>query len=286
MIAPTFRHVDIAVPITRVAMAVLAVGALLPSTAFGQTEPSASDSGTWRYAFTVYGYVPSIAGSTVFPVDTGSSVEVSAKQILDRLKMTAMASFEANNGTWGVATDLVYVDFGYGKSNSRDFVLGNAGIPAGTAADLDWDFKATLLTVAGEYRLRTDPAWTADLLAGVRLLDMSQRLNWTISGNLGPIAPTSRTGSSKASQNVVDAIVGIKARYEFGVDREWSLPMYADVGTGGSASTFQLAAGVGYQFSWGEVAGMWRYIDYRTKSGRAIKDVSFNGPQVGAVFRW
>jgi hypothetical protein len=53
-----------------------------------------------------------------------------------------------------------------------------------------------------------------------------------------------------------------------------------------AASTFQLAAGVGYQFSWGEVAGMWRYIDYRTKSGRAIKDVSFNGPQVGAVFRW
>ena len=286
MITTTFRHAGIAAQITRVAMAVLAVGALLPSTAIGQTEPSASASGPWRYAFTVYGYLPSIGGSTVFPVDTGSSVEVSARQILDRLKMTAMASFEANNGTWGITTDLVYVDFGYPKSNSRDFLLGNAGIPAGTSANLDWDFKATLLTVAGEYRLRTDPAWTADLLAGVRLLDMSQRLNWSISGNLGPIAPASRTGSSQASQNVVDAIVGIKARYEFGGDREWSLPLYADVGTGGSASTLQLAAGVGYQFSWGELAGMWRYIDYRTKSGRAIKDVSFNGPQVAAVFRW
>jgi hypothetical protein len=282
----SLMRAGIAGQIARVAMAAFAVGALLPSTAIGQTESYGSASSPWRYAFTVYGYLPSIAGSTKFPVDTGSSVDVSAKEILDRLKMAAMGSFEAHNGTWGISTDLVYVDFGKTNSGSRDFTLGGTGIPAGTSASLGWDLKATLLTVAGEYRLKTDPAWTADLLGGVRLLNLREHLNWSIAGNLGPIAPASRTGSSDVSQNVVDAIVGIKARYVFGSNREWSVPLYADVGTGGSASTSQFAAGIGYRFSWGELTGMWRYIGYRAKSGQAVNDLTLSGPQIAAVFRW
>ena len=40
------------------------------------------------------------------------------------------------------------------------------------------------------------------------------------------------------------------------------------------------------KFNWGEVAAVWRYIDYDMKSGKPIQSVTFNGPQIGATWRW
>ena len=48
----------------------------------------------------------------------------------------------------------------------------------------------------------------------------------------------------------------------------------------------QAAAGISYAFQWGELNALWRYLGYKAKSGKAISDVNFNGPQVGVVFRW
>jgi hypothetical protein len=31
---------------------------------------------------------------------------------------------------------------------------------------------------------------------------------------------------------------------------------------------------------------MWRYISYDMKSGSPVEDLSFNGPMIGATFRW
>ena len=64
------------------------------------------------------------------------------------------------------------------------------------------------------------------------------------------------------------------------------VPYYADVGTGESQLTWQVYGGLGYQFSWGEVFAVWRYLDYNFKSGSAIKDINFNGPAIGVGFRW
>jgi hypothetical protein len=41
------------------------------------------------------------------------------------------------------------------------------------------------------------------------------------------------------------------------------VPYYLDVGTGDSKLTWQGIAGLGYAFSWAEVIGTWRYLDYR-----------------------
>jgi len=72
----------------------------------------------------------------------------------------------------------------------------------------------------------------------------------------------------------------------FGAHREGSVPVYLDVGTGQSSSTVQAAAGVTYAFPWGDLSALWRYVGYQSKPGKAITDMSFNGPQIGAVFRW
>ena len=64
------------------------------------------------------------------------------------------------------------------------------------------------------------------------------------------------------------------------------MPYYIDVGTGQTHLTWQGIAGLGYAFSWGDLIAVWRYIDYRFKSGDTFGSLSMNGPAIGAAFRW
>jgi len=270
------------------AAAALAIGSLMPTTAAAQAAQPAPAPGDWRYAATVYLYLPSVSGQSSFPTPgNGTPINVSAEQILDHLKFAAMGGFEASNGTWGAFTDLIYLAFGTSKSNSRDFTIGNIGLPASTSANFDSDLKGVVWTIAGEYRVPTpDPAWTVDLLAGTRMLNLRETLSWNISGSLGPIDPASRSGTAELRNSVWDALIGVKGRYVFGGNRQWAVPFYLDVGTGQSQNTYQAAGGISYAFQWGEVNALWRYLSYNFKSTRAIEDVAFSGPQIGVVFRW
>lgn len=286
MTPPIRRCIGTALRCGRSAATACAVAALLPTLAAAQTAQPAP--GAWRYAASVYLYLPSVGGSTSFPTaGNGTPINISGQEILDHLKMAAMGSFEAHNGAWGAFTDLIYLDFGASKTNSRDFTIGNIGLPASTTANFDSGLKGVLWTLAGEYRLPSpDPAFTVDLLAGARMLDLKQTLSWNISGSLGPIDPAARTGSAEVKDKVWDALIGVKGRYAFGGNRQWAVPFYLDVGTGESDSTMQAAAGISYAFQWGELNALWRYLRYNMKSGQAINDVYFSGPQIGAVFRW
>jgi hypothetical protein len=270
------------------AAAALAIGALMPATAAAQAAQPTPAPGDWRYAATVYLYLPSVSGSSSFPTPgNGTPINITAEQLLDHLKFAAMGGFEASNGTWGAFTDLIYLNFGASKSASREFTIGNIGLPANTTADFDADLKGTVWTIAGQYQLPAmDPSLTVNLLAGTRMLKLRETLNWTISGSLGPIDPAARSGSSELSDTVWDAIIGVKGRYVFGGNRQWAVPFYLDVGTGQSQNTFQAAGGISYAFQWGEVNALWRYLSYNFKSTRAIEDVAFSGPQIGVVFRW
>lgn len=183
-----------------IAIGIFAASTFLPALAAAQASQGNWEAGKWRFGATVYAYLPTIDGSTRFPVDSGgSSINISSDQILDSLKFTFMGSLDAHNGRWGVFTDVIYLDVGGSKSQTRDFSIGNIGIPAGTTADVNLDVKAWVWTVAGEYRVLAEPNLTMDVLAGARLLDIEQKLGYTISGTLGPISPGSRSGTSEAS---------------------------------------------------------------------------------------
>lgn len=259
----------------------LAAGLLAPVTVGAQT------AGPWQFQAAVYAYLPSIGGSSKFPVDSGgSSISVGTDQILDALNFAFMGALEANNGQWGVLTDVLYLDVDGSKSRSRDFTVSGISIPAGTSADLKLRLKGTVWTLAGEYRVVTQPEFTLDLLAGTRLFNMKQTLAWAFQGTIGPITGPQRAGSKKIDASAWDAIVGAKGRYEFGQNRAWSLPFYVDVGTGQSDLTWQASVGLAYRFSWGSAYGAWRYLDYKLKSNKAIESIDFNGPMLGVAFRW
>jgi hypothetical protein len=247
---------------------------------------AAADAGGWQTSASIYVYLPSVSAKTSFPVDGGIPIDVSSDRILDSLKMTFMGSLDVHNGGWGVFTDVIYLDLGNTKTQSRDFTLGNVGIPAGTTANLALDLKGWVWTLAGEYRVASDAGLTMDVIGGARMLDLKQRLDWNISGSLGPLSPLQRAGTSEVRQTIWDGIVGVKGRFAFGEGREWALPFYLDVGTGQSQTTWQAAGGISHAFKWGEISALYRYLDYEMKSGRAVQGVRFSGPMLGATFRW
>ena len=246
----------------------------------------AQGTAPWTFDAAIYGYLPTISGTTKFPA-TGSSgsASVDIDTILDNLKFTFMGSFEAHRGRWGGYTDLIYLDVGGSKADTRSLALAG-GIPASATASVNFDMKGWVWTVAGSYRLVADSDFTTDLLFGVRQLDVIPKLGWQFTGNVGAIPLQDRAGSREAGVNNLDAIVGFKGRAAFGEGTKWFIPYYLDVGTGGSKFTWQAMAGIGYSFGWGDVLGAWRYIDYEMKSGDVIENLNFNGPGIAAVFHW
>jgi len=201
--------------------------------------------------------------------------------------MTFQGSLDAHNGRWGIFNDLVYVDLGGVKQQNRDFSIGNVGVPASATTDLTLDLKSLIWTVAGEYRVMSDSAWTLDLLGGARELRMKPTLGYSITGELGPVVlPGGRSGSKQVDERLWDGIVGVKGRYAFADDRQWFVPFYLDVGTGQTQLTWQGATGVGYAFKWGEVVALYRYLDYKNKSGKPIEDMIMKNPQLGVTLRF
>jgi hypothetical protein len=268
-------------PIAVTVAALCAVAALSPADSAAQT----ADNWTWQAS--LYVYLPTIGGSTTFPQSgAGSDVSLDASKIIDNLKMTFMGTIEASNGRWGMFTDVVYMDLGNTKSGTRDISIGGAGLPAGASANASYDLKGWAWTLAGTWRVASDPTSKMDLIAGARLLDMKQTLGWEVTGNVGSIPTPGRGGNATAELSNWDAIIGVKGRAVLGESRQWFLPYYVDVGAGESNLTWQAMAGIGYSFEWGDLAGAWRYLDYDMKSGKSIESMTFNGPTIAAVFRW
>ena len=266
----------------------IAAGALLPSVAGAQSASSSDLAEKWLFTATIYGWVPAIDGTVNFPGDRGSTnIHASMGDLLSHLRMTFQGTLDAHNGRWGMFTDVFYADVGGVKSHERDFHIGNVGIPVTTTADLNLDIKTLIWTLAGEYRIVADAAWTVDALGGARLMQMKPTLGYSITGDLGPIVlPGGRSGSKQVDENIWDGIVGVKGRYAFGDDRKWFAPFYVDIGTGQSQLTWQISGGVGYNFDWGSAFAMWRYLDYNFKSGKPLESTNLNGPMFGVAFRW
>ena len=121
--------------------------------------------------------------------------------------------------------------------------------------------KGFVWTLAGAYTVFNEPRWSMDVLAGFRDLQMKSSLDWHFSGPLGLLP---QDGSFSRTKVLLDAIIGVKGRASIGESGHWFVPYYGDVGTGGSEVTWQLAAGVGYAFDWGDLSFDYRALHYET----------------------
>lgn len=258
-------------------------GCMVPSQAAASNEAASP----WEFQAALYVYLPSLSGVSAFPPEDGSSsIGFDSSTLLDHLKMTFMGSFQVRQGLWGAFTDLIYIDLGNSKTVSRGFSIGGMPLPSTVTARTDLDIRGWLWTMAATYRPLAQSQYSLDVLAGVRLLDIRQKITWQLAGDTNLIAPPDRAGSREATPSNWDGIAGVKGRMSFGPDRRWFALYYVDVGAGSSRFTDQLMAGAGRAFEWGEVLAAWRYLDYHMKSGQDLERLSFSGPLIAAQFRW
>jgi opacity protein-like surface antigen len=276
------NHCTATKTLTTVLAGILSVTVLLPGSA--TAEPQDDD---WHFTAALYGWLPSIGGESNFPPSSGgsSSMSVSADDILDSLDGVFMGEFVASKGRWGGFIDLIYLDLENKKSSTRSVDFTDFDIPAGASLGAKMQLTGWTFTTAGTYDLVQKPGYNLELLGGVRYLDLEEEIKWSFSGNVGQIPLQSRSGKSSADEDYWDAVVGVRGRAALG-STKWFIPYYLDVGTGDSDFTWQAMAGIGYSFDSFNVVAAYRYLDWNFGSGKAIEDLNFGGPLIGASYSW
>jgi opacity protein-like surface antigen len=228
--------------------------------------PSSAQDQTWDYKATLYGWLPGMttAVDTRFGTIESSS---SGSDVLEDLDFVFMGTFAAQNGRWGIATDLLYVSL----SDTKDTPLALYG--EGTVA-----VKATAFSTYALYRLTTDPSLNFDIGPGFRAFDLE------VDVSLSPGLAAAETET--VGDTWIDPLIA--ARLEVPLDESWFLNGFADFGgTGGGDRTWQVFGSVGYAFSeaWSAQAG-YRYMDISKRIDGRDVSIDLGGPIIGMTYRF
>jgi hypothetical protein len=252
----------------------LASLAAQPAAAQPAASPSAAapaDDGLWHYAFTPYLWTMSQEGEASFKGIPPQPIEMSFGDILENLDFPALGAFEAHNGRWGVAADLLYMNLGAKVPRS---VLGQ---PEPSDDARQFSFEATAL-----YRLyrgapREGMGSYVDLVAGARYNKVRAGLQ------------TSLIPDTERSFDWVDGVIG--ARFQLPLAKKVALGARADVAGFGSDLTWQAHADLRAQLSthWALGAG-YRYIDTDYDEGtgadRKLWSMVNKGPYLAVQIGW
>ena len=256
----------------------------LPSTAQAQ-----ADVGDWEVNGMVYFFISDVDVTTINPDSSGlGSITIPAGDIAGFVDFAFMGRLSASNGKVGFFSDMIYARLSESASASRDFTVDIPffEIPANLTADLDVELSSLIWTFGPSVRLMNRPDFELDAIAGVRANFSWQRLDYKFSATVGPITDLNRLGSSKASSTKWDGIVGLSGRVYLGTDGRWSIPLYADFGTGDSKLTYQIASGISYDIKWVRLDLLFRRLQFNSKAGVSPRDLAMIGPQIGVGFKF
>jgi hypothetical protein len=262
--------------LTLTAVAALAVAA--PAVAQAQ--------GDWEGEVTIYGWLPTMGGTFHFPVAGSVDAEMDPSDVLDALNFAFFTTAEIRKDRWGALTDVIYLDLSGTKNRLRDITIGDEELPAQVQAKADISLSGWVWTLGGTYLLSEEEAHPVSLIAGARLVDLTNELKLDLTGDISGTPLPGRRVRGEANLSNWDAVVGLKGRADVGEQGAWFIQYYADIGTGESDLTWQAVFGGGYAFEWGDLGVAWRYMDYDFGSGDAVEDLWQSGVAVGATFHF
>lgn len=254
--------------------------ALLSGAATAQTVPDGSDSG-WRFSVTPYVWLPTIGGDLRYgPRERGTAhVDVDPQSIVDALKFGITFGAEARYGRFTLATDLLYLNLGNQTSWVRNVEFPGGRVQASANLGTQTSLSNTLWTLAPGYTVLQGAWGNVDIQAGFRVFALSTRTSvQLVSDVTGPRAGEvfARTGRLSASDQVWDGIVGVRGRFNLG--HGFYVPYAADVGAGGSNTTWQVQGGLGYSTGWAGVVAGYRYLSYSGTGDTLIRNIHLGGP--------
>lgn len=216
----------------------------------GVLSAGAASAQDWQYKATLYGWIPAMTTT----VDTRfGPIEVNQSQsdVLSALDMAFMGTFAAQNGKYGFVADLLYAD-----------LSGNSTTPGPLFDSANLGVTLTALSGYALYRLADDPQLQFDAGVGFRSFDVSVAA--TVSGG--------SLGNQEQSMGNSWTDPLIAARLMVPLDEKWFVNGFADFGgTGSDDQTYQIYAGLGYNFSeaWSGQIGYRNMSLTNTLDGRA-----------------
>ena len=227
--------------------------------------PAVEEANPWRNEVTIYGWLPSISANTPLP-DSGDSVD--AEDIIDKLKMVFMGGYSGRNDTWSMFADVIYMDIG----DSKDHTFAN-----GDNAHVSIDMKTLLVHAGVGYNLVDTGDGILDVVGGVRYVDLE-----TSVFTAGRILALDSDIS--ASKDFTDFFVGVKGYKN--INENWYIPYEADIGTGDTDLSWQLFAGIGYRYDWGDVKLGYRYLEFDMEDDAVVEDLSLSGAVLGVSIKF
>jgi hypothetical protein len=229
--------------------------------------PTVAHSEGWEYAGTIYGWVPGMDASleTRFG-DLEASP--SGGDIISSLDMVFMGTFEASNGSWGVMTDILYVDLSENKNTPFGVLFADGKV------DLEMSAISGYLT----YNIMETSNAVYTLAGGFRYFDVDSTA--TLRAGLLPAE------SATLKDSWIDPIIGVRGNWK--LSEKWSATGFVDFGgLVGSSETWQVVATANYDFNenWQARFG-YRYMDIsQTIRGRDL-DIGLSGPVVSIAYRF
>ena len=222
-------------------------------------EKSADD---WQYDVQIYLWGATVKGTTV----TGDPITMTFGDILKNLDLAAMTTLGARKNKFSMLADVIYLSIGDSQRHNGEFL----GQPV--TGKLEVGLDAWVLNFIGGYNVVDSGTNQFDITAGARYLDLK-------------LDATFKLGEQKrkipAGDNIWDGVIGFKGRHNFS-DGHY-VNYYADIGGGGSKTTWQAVANFAYDYKRFTGIVGYRYLHWNLKNdAKALDDLTLHGPYISA----
>jgi opacity protein-like surface antigen len=221
-----------------VAMAVLLLfdGSVFVPTAMAETQEAKNEQ--WQFELTPYLFAAGMNG-TLGVRGVSSDIDMSFEDIWDRLDQAFMMLFTAQKGDWIIAADGMYINLDDEQVSTWQGPLGNTN-----TAQLNADLTQQIYALSAGKRV-LNKSTKVDILGVARYTSVDTKLKLTLTTGADLLPDGSREVGRK--DDWWDGAIAVRVVAPFA--EKWNFAGYADIGAGGADLTYQLLAGVNWQFS-------------------------------------
>ncbi len=244
---------------------------LLPATS--------SYNDVWQFEITPYLFAAGLKGQAGVRGVT-ADVDMSFNDIWDNLDSAFMGLFTAQKGRWSYGLEGVYFKITDEDSTSVTGPFGNVTVDGA----LKLTTSINIYQGSVGYRVYDDTT-KVDLIGAVRYTQVKADMNVALTTTPGIVFPPNSTLSAGGSEDWTDGVIGVRVLHP--VSDKVSLLGYADIGAGGSDLSYQMIAGVNWEFvkDFTAKAG-YRVMDWDYENDGTVWDMQASGTYLGLGFKF
>lgn len=237
----------------------------------------AAEADSWQYEVTPYLLAAGMEG-TAGARGVTTDIDMSFSDIWDHLDAGFMGLFTAQKGPWTFGLEGIYMKLGDVGSKSVTGPFGQVTVSGAL------EMTSAMYVAQGSVGYRVlDDKTKLDLVGALRYTKLDMDLDVVIN-TLGIVFPGGALSAS-GSESWVDGVVGVRVLHP--VADNVALVGYADVGAGGSDLTYQITAGVNWEFKKDFTAKAgYRYMYWDYENDGNVWDMAASGPYLGLGIRF